>query len=341
MNSNFTLEDLILKYQQGIISATEMNQLLSMLDKKDIPEDLQRLFQYYWENPSEEILRNFHKDNFEMVLQKIGLQGPVAEKKISSAKKAFRLYPILKYAAIVIFTFGLTWMLFKHSGTKNKLPQNDVSIVVPFGSKSQISLPDGSRVTLNSGSSLRYHLSENDGLRNVILKGEAYFEIFKDEKHPFIVCANQINIRVIGTRFNVKAYEKENKIETTLLEGSVGIYNSKTINNQKITILKPNQQATFYPVTGNLTVKEVRANHMVVWKDGKFFFENESFESIARSLERNYNIKIVIASKKLREQQFFGIFTQKRTIYQLLDIMRIGSDFTYTTRNDTIYIHQN
>ncbi|NJO90175.1 MAG: DUF4974 domain-containing protein [Chloroflexia bacterium] len=234
-------------------------------------------------------------------------------------------------------------VLFTTFYTKSYIENNSRSSLMlesttPYGVKSKITLPDGTLVYLNAGTTLKYpsHFSKQ---RVVNLTGEAYFEVFKDSKHPFWVETKGVKIKVLGTHFNVKAYENENSIETTLLEGSVGLYRGTVNDEVLVNILKPNQQAVLVKNSGEIKVNSIDANLVNAWKDGKFYFENMDFVGIAKVLERNYNVKIEIRSEELQKKKFFGIFLQNRSVYQMLDIMGIKEDFKYKRSRDTIYIY--
>jgi transmembrane sensor len=212
---------------------------------------------------------------------------------------------------------------------------------VPFGMKSKILLSDGTAVYLNSGSYIKYPAKFSGKQRSVVLKGEAYFEVEKDPEHPFIVQTKQLNVKVYGTHFNVKAFDDDRYVETTLLEGSVGIYAKSDLKMKEEVKLVPNQQFVYTIASGEKQVKKVDAPLSTVWREEKYYFENEPLASIVKKLERNFNVPIRITSKELSNELFYGLFTKKRNIYQLLDVLKIHSNFDYTLSNDTICIHKN
>jgi transmembrane sensor len=244
------------------------------------------------------------------------------------------------------FAASLALMLVSGVGLfvkKSPLPSEMAYIEAqtPFGIRSKLSLPDGTTVYLNSGSYLKYPSVFSGKQRLVILKGEAYFEVARDTLHPFIVQTAQIDIKVFGTHFNVKAYQEDGLVQTTLLEGSVGLYKKADVNRKYGVKLMPNQQATYNAGSSKLSVKKVDASLSAVWREGKYYFENEPFVSIAKKLERNFNVNIRITSPELENELFYGMFTKDKNIFQLLDVMKAHNNFTYTVQNDTILIHRN
>jgi transmembrane sensor len=167
------------------------------------------------------------------------------------------------------------------------------------GETYKIRLPDGSLVWLNAASSLIYPASLNrNGVRRVELRGEGYFEIAKDKKHPFVVKTVQQEVTVLGTHFNISAYPEESVTLTTLLEGSVEVANSK---EQKI--LVPNQQSA---TSGNgFSVKTVETDDVIAWKNGLFVFNDESLENIMREVSRWYDIEVIYRNAD-KNKLFFG-----------------------------------
>ncbi|MDR6782741.1 transmembrane sensor [Pedobacter africanus] len=153
------------------------------------------------------------------------------------------------------------------------------------GETYMITLPDKSKVWLNAASSLTYSASLNErGLRRVRLEGEAYFEVAKDKKHPFIVETTKQTVKVLGTHFNISSYFDDRSTKTTLIEGSVQI--------NKGTVLRPGEQANIL-VDKKIAVYKVDVEKAIAWKTGRFMFENEKIESIMRQLARWYNVEVV------------------------------------------------
>lgn len=210
----------------------------------------------------------------------------------------------------------------------------------PLGVKTKVILADGTYVYLSPGTSLKYPAVFKQQKREVILDGEAYFEVSKDAKHPFIVHTTHIDVRVFGTHFNVKAYKDDKKFVTTLMEGSVGIYNKLAKDNKKLMKLKPNQQAIYSLESGKIELHDVNAKLYSGWKDDRYYFENETFSSITKDIERNFNVIIKINYKALRDEKFSGLLDKKKSVYQLLDGMAQYGNFDYKLNNDTIVIQE-
>lgn len=190
------------------------------------------------------------------------------------------------------------------------------TIETPNGGQYQIILPDGSKVWLNAASSLRFPASFTRLVNRKVelLSGEAYFEIAKDKKHPFIVKTHNQEVEVLGTHFNISAYEEEHAIRTTLLEGRVKVY-----ANGVEKILKPNQQATLRGT--KIEIEDVDAAYHIAWKNGYFLFNSESLESIMNTLSRWYNIEVLFKDPALKTRTFIGTISRFEKITKVLNML--------------------
>lgn len=258
----------------------------------------------------------------------------------SRSRRVIKMWQYVSAASIALLISLGGFYLYK-----SKMFQSQIFATIethcPNGTRSKITLTDGTVVNLNSGSTLRYPAQFNKERREVVLDGEAYFEVAKDAKHPFQVNATGIKIKVLGTHFNVKAYRTDDRIITSLLEGSLSVEKSISDNgNINKIVLRPNQQATFMFKTNSLKVQNVKAGLFSSWKEGHYYFDNVSFEEIAHSFERGFNIKIEILSERLKKEMFSGIFDKGENITQILDIMRIHRNFNYTIKADHIEIYE-
>jgi len=194
------------------------------------------------------------------------------------------------------------------------------TVSTPRGGNYQVRLPDSSMVWLNAASSLTYSPPKN-GQRNVKLVGEAYFEVHKN-KHPFIVTNDKQRIEVLGTHFNVSAYNDERSIKTTLLEGSVKVTPLSSANQSetKEIILKPNQESVLN--SAGIQVKNVDAVDAVAWKNGEFVFSGgENLESIMQKIARWYNVDVIYADKNIGVKVFNGTVSKFDRISKVLMLL--------------------
>ncbi len=192
-------------------------------------------------------------------------------------------------------------------------------IIVPAGGQYQVALPDGTNVWLNSLSTLEYPVQFSANDRRVRLSGEAYFEVMKNKNKPFIVDVNgRMNVRVLGTHFNIMAYQDEDKISTTLLEGAVKIEDN--VNPAGNKNLFPGQQADLLKESGRIKISAADVEEIVAWKNGEFLFNDEDTYSIMRQLSRWYNIDIAYADG-VKDQYFDASLSKYKNISEVLHLM--------------------
>lgn len=229
---------------------------------------------------------------------------------------------------------------YKGSKTHKKLVYNTLNI--PFGKQFELLLSDGTQVTLNSGSSLRYPVNFITGKdRKVFLKGEAFFDVAKDASHPFIVNADQINIRVLGTQFNLSFYPEDEDISTVLVEGSVALYKEGAdMKKNTSTQLVPGQQAAFNKSKNEMSVNEVDTHNHTAWKDGYLLFKASPFYRIRSKLERHFNISIEDKTQLLHNQVYTATF-RNETIEEILEAFKEDTPFQYKREGSKITILDN
>tara|TARA_R110000850_G_scaffold3608_8_gene17055 strand:+ start:3043 stop:4290 length:1248 start_codon:yes stop_codon:yes gene_type:complete len=220
---------------------------------------------------------------------------------------------------------------------QNKLVYNTLNI--PFGRQFDLVLSDGTKVKLNSGSSIKYPVRFLKGQdRKVFLKGEAYFDVTTDKAHPFIVNADEMNIRVLGTQFNLSFYPEDEDISTVLVEGAVVLYKEGAdINTNTSSQLVPGQMAEWNKINNTMTVKEVDTNIYTAWKDGYLLFKASSFYSIRSKLERHFNITIEDRSGRLANQIYTATF-RNETIEEILEAFKEDTHFEYIHEGSKIII---
>jgi ferric-dicitrate binding protein FerR (iron transport regulator) len=232
----------------------------------------------------------------------------------------------------------------------------DTEVQTRPGTRSNLLLPDGTVVWLNAGSNLTYPPAFNGKTREVELSGEAFFDVAKNPEHPFIVHTASMNIRVLGTSFDVKAYEQDKTTETTLIKGSIEV----TLKSRPDTriILQPNQKLVI-PIEDSVatpvksekpTEKKLAITPPTIdihtgviietaWTTNKLVFQDESFRDLAAQMERWYGITVVFDKKPLEDLRFTGSF-EKETIQQALAALQLTADFTYTIHENQITIYE-
>lgn len=210
------------------------------------------------------------------------------------------------------------------------LPQAaEHTLRVPRGGEYKLTLADGSTVWMNSGSVLRYPIRFNGKERRVKIEGEAYFQVAKNPKQPFIVESGTLKICVTGTEFNVKAYPEDQEIVTTLVTGGVNIRN----NGQNIS-LSPNFQASANRLNNEIEVHRVNTSLYTSWKDGVFEFEDMPLEEICRQLGRWYDVEFIFTDPAIRTLSFTGAAKREKSIEFILNIIGNTNAIHFDIQND-------
>ncbi|MCH7408732.1 DUF4974 domain-containing protein [Belliella sp. DSM 111904] len=224
---------------------------------------------------------------------------------------------LLEGEASVIDYQNAAVVVNEKEATSSKLGEYN-TLIIPYGKRSQVSLPDGSKVYLNSGSKMVYPTAFASN-RHIYLEGEAYFEVFKDEANPFTVKTKDLNYRVLGTSFNVNAYDNNDFSMAVLVTGSIEVKPERaSFFKSDKKILKPNQQLNWSKDEKTFEVNEVNVEPYVSWKDGYLIFEEQSIKEISKRLEKLYNVEILIKSKLLEKETFTGRLDLKTDIEQVL-----------------------
>ncbi|MCD6598243.1 MAG: FecR domain-containing protein [Bacteroidales bacterium] len=216
-------------------------------------------------------------------------------------------------------------------------------IVIPYGKRSVLYLADGTKVFLNSGTHLAFPSRFTGEKREVFLEGEAYFEVAKNKIQPFVVNTGELNIKVLGTHFNVSAYVNESSIETILLEGSVAVSKQTAFGLKwKEVILKPYQKASFDKKKNEVTVsEEPGADMYITWTKGWLQFSQESLQFIFLKLERYYNVEIKTSEKFYPSQLISGKLDLKESLDEVMKALADVAKIDYRIRGNAIYIEQN
>lgn len=228
------------------------------------------------------------------------------------------IWIVLKYAAIIVVAF-MAGNLIRPG--LNKDPEIRYSeITVPFGQMSQLKLSDGTQIWLNSGTTLRYPDRFPDNSRTVSIAGEAFFKVAKMTDNPFIVNTSQLKVQVMGTSFNLSAYQEDNTTAVTLVEGKVAI---QDLEGKTIRDLNPGHLAIKSKDSNVLQIKPVETSFYSAWTEGKIIFDDEKLDQIAVKLERWFNVDISFADEKLKSHRFTGTILKNKPVDQIMQVLEL------------------
>ena len=246
----------------------------------------------------------------------------------STSRRGFSLSALWRYAAVVAIIIAVGCISYWQGEVNVKDTFADISVEAPLGSKTKLYLPDGTLVWLNAGSRMTYSQGFGVDNRKVELEGEGYFE----------VKTKDLQLQVLGTKFNFRDYPEDHEVVVSLLEGKVGLNN--LLREEKEAVLSPDERAVLNKANGLLTVESVTASNASQWTDGYLFFDEELLPDIAKELERSYNVKIHIANDSLKTFRFYGNFVRReQNIQEVLEALASTEKMQYKIeeRNITIY----
>lgn len=207
------------------------------------------------------------------------------------------------------------------------------TITTPNGGEYQVILPDGSHVWLNAASAIRFPAAFTGNTREVEINGEAYLEIVKNAKAPFIVVSGKHSVEVLGTKFNIQSYPKEENITTTLMQGSIRIAAGKYTK-----VLQPGQQSLVSSKANNniRLVTEVNMDEVLAWRNGKFIFDDTELKTVVSQLERWYDVKIDYTG--MEDYRFNGEISRDVSLSKVLKMMELTSNIHYKINDRNIYM---
>ncbi len=347
----------------GEASFTELRELQDLLHIDPTAIQSLNLISGIWEAPpahDEEFLEATYLAHLERMKDK----GVLVDDEVEITVPATKLFSIknilLGTGLMVCLLVGWLLLSSKSIGNEGSSKKNFGEVTTQKGSRSKIKLPDGSDVWLNAGSKLNYNKDFETGEREVYLTGEAFFDVVKDEKRPFVIHTSQINIKVLGTQFNVKAYDEDEITETSLLRGSVEVYLKK--DAAKKYILKPNEKLVLSNKIVNATndkagKKNVEDNRIAIepeikaltfledqktniessWTRNILSFEDEQFSEVAKKMERWYDVTFVFKNKKWEREYMSGSF-ENESLDLAMQALKFSAGFNFTIEGKTITI---
>lgn len=319
------------RFFEGKYSRQDFLAIKSVFGKPEKEAEIKTLIQNHWFDFNKKTLS---EGNIDHVLDKIHHQIQLENKPV---KRMRFITAFQRIAAILIVPLILTFLAVFYFQPKTAAPEIAYAeIQCPLGVRTKFLLPDGTTGFLNSGSTLGYPVIFTNE-RNVTLNGEAFFDVTRDEEHPFIVNTPHLSTKVLGTQFNVIAYGNENTEEIILKEGKVEVYSNQGI---KLGTLQPNQNLILNTQTRQYNKNKVEALQYVSWTEGKLMFRNESMQQVANRLGRWYNIDIEVKDHELLTYAFRATFIDE-PLEEVLKLLAITAPLKYevqdreTTNNDT------
>lgn len=356
--------ELLTKKLSDEINEGEEDELKYILTNDEECRKQYSFFKTYWAEDQEQYSNNDLM--FRKVKHKIGVFDDDEAVAINGFKKISVFWRGVAAVLLAGICFGVYIYSNNHQFAKNLNPVAKLEVAqTPSRVKSKITLSDGTVITLNSETTLKYPPVFNGQTREVYLNGEAFFDVFKDHKHPFIVHAGKMNVRVLGTAFNIKSYANDTRAETTLIRGAIEVTMADRPSDR--IILKPNEKLILNN-TANKTIEKRGANNNLTtvrkdtvytnyaltnlthlksndttvvetsWVNNKLIFKDEAFTEIANQMERWYGVKIKFKNENVKDYRFTGVF-ENESITQALDALKYIERFSYKYKDETVYIY--
>jgi len=328
-NEHDHIELIIANYLIGEASETEKGELFGWIGEspanKRVFEENKRI----WEKspsffPASEIASDREKIKDQIIQQ---LSKP--EKRVGVSVWIYRVAAILALPVML----GIGWYL---GSGRNTAETAMCEVTAPKGQISKCVLADGTQIWLNAGTTIKYDPSLKGNFREIKLDGEAYFKVSKNKHKPFVVTTKYAQIKVLGTVFNLKAYSGDNKVETTLEEGSVEF--SLNGSSAKPVELKPGEQIVFNSSENKLTRSKVETYLHTAWKDGKYVFKDADLKTIITELERLYDVRIHLQNDSLMQLHFRGMFEYDQNIFSALEALERTTNIKYRMDGRDIWL---
>lgn len=311
------------------------------MNKKDIialvedslpAEKKQEVIKWLLKNPKQQ--QRYHILKAKHVAKLLRKSGD--DKMQKRGKIQTNWYKYAGYAAGMALLLSLTYVLMMPTGNVETSVYVTTETVTSIGENRTIELSDGTKITLNSNTTLSYPKSFSGESREVSLKGEAFFDVAHDPEKPFVVSTdNGMKIQVLGTVFNVRSYPEDLNVETTLVSGKVKVVEEK---DQKTVVLNPSQRATYVKNEDKLIVDNVQTENFTAWREGKLIYDETPIRQVIGDLKRKYRIAISVESPKIMDYKYTGEF-DNLSIEQIMDLFEVSSPILYKMKDNQITLY--
>ncbi len=331
MKEDLDYRELVIKFLAGEISDSEADVLKEWLKKDPANRRIFDEANELWQKTGiKTILEHFKTDEaWSEISKKIGLEKDRVHNVVTININKFRILVAAASVAFLVAIGGFTLWMSERRSTKMIAGASTV-VSTNEGEKARIFLSDSTKVIINSGSNIEYQSGYNGKDRVVKLNGEAFFDVQTNPQKPFLVQLGRMTISATGTQFNVFSYENEDRIETTLEEGSLKV---EIPGNESIE-LKAGQQVVFFTKKNKAVVRDVNTETYTSWKENKLRFIDTPFEEVLRGIGRRYNVTFEVTSRDLLELQYTATFIDE-SIEEVMQMLKVVSPITYKIHNRT------
>lgn len=326
-SQTYKLLSLYLANTISIQELEELKKLVNISDDQFLSEALSQL----WDNYKVEDKYLPNKNNLNSILQNVNR----STRNILITSVLLKSLRIAS-AILIPLLLGITIFLYQDRQQLTEVGQKEMIISVPKGQKVNVTLPDGSTVLLNSLSTLSYQQNFGYEDRVVSLQGEGFFNIKKEANKKFIVITEHLDVQVLGTIFNLHAYNEDELIEMALVEGNVRIETHES--PQQIAYIKPSEKIVYNKSSKKLTINKSDSKIETAWTFNDIYFRSETFDKVISLLERKYDVNIHLESEILTNDHFTG-YINSANIEDALKMLKIHYKFNYKISNNDVWIY--
>jgi len=328
-------KDLLIKYLDNKCTDAEIKEVLQWAKTEALTEEGKKLGLDDWNHYQEEEIL-IDNDKYTALFDRIQdeIENRESAKQQSKTGNLSLITKWLTRAAAILLIPVLAFLFYTLSEKKSVNNQlavaavDSMEIIAPIGSRTVVQLSDGSVVHLNYGSRIKYPKYFKGGTREIMLIGEGYFNVTSDPDKPFIVKTAKLNVKALGTAFNVLAYPGDDIIETTLVRGKVVLeQNEEDGNTNVIGAMEPGQHAAYNLKTGDISSTKGSVEKYIAWKDGRLVFEDTPITEIAEKLNHMFNVNIKV--DKEIEDYIYTFTLVDEPLSQILDLMTIATPVKY------------
>lgn len=332
MHNKERFQSLYQKFLDNTCSLEEFEELVRQVGKLEDKEERSRLTYEIWK--IERARQDPHPSRYYRPKNKTSKKSETAGKagtqaseiQLPAPRKSYRRY---KVAAILLMVITSAFLIYQYQHPEWWMEEKETMLesVTPEGRKSAITLTDGSKVKLNAGSKLIYPKTFKGDRREIRLEGEAFFEIARDEKRPFVIRSGDLVTSVLGTSFNIKAYPEDEFIQVAVASGEVVVTKADSVQTEPYH-LKANTVASYDPRDNQVKVESRNVEELLAWKDGVLLFKGERMVDAVKTLEKWYGVKIILDDPKIGECTIVGEFRNK-SLQDMMKVLKLILGITY------------
>jgi len=326
LNSNIDINELIVRKFSGEATPEENKIIENWVNESQENKDFFNDLNDIWLSSGQNISKDSEYD-VEKAIQKF-----IARTRLVNLKRNQRhqIFNILRYAAMIILALAIPFTYWIAQKPK-QVADTYTTVTCAFGDKTSVILPDSSQVWLNSGSKITFNNNFKEGSRQLFLEGEGYFSVKKDADNPFFVNTSKLNVKVLGTEFNLKAYPDEVNVAVTLVSGSLQVKNGESEE-----MITPGQKLLYKKDDQTLTVENLSdLAPETEWTNSRLVFRNTSLEELERKLERWFDVEIEFADATVKNRRFSGTL-ERESILEVISYFGISQYVDYNIKGNVI-----